>query len=1005
MIEAVFAVRATARRRGRDCEATHAMTDSPSAPKPRSIARSAARESLFRIGRYELDAGLRLLRRDGAEQKIQPRVFDLILYLVRHRDRVVSAEELLRALWPDVHVDKGSLYQAVKGARAALDAGSGAEEPIVAVYGRGYRFAAPVAEGERRGKHAVLAGRRAELHALDALLDQAVRGARRIAFVTGEAGIGKTALLDRVEDAARAAGMATVATAQCLESHEPAEPYRPVLEALESVCRTAAGRALAAALRRAAPTWLADIPSLRAAGDLPHDESATARTHRVRELADALEQAGVERPLVLLLEDLHWADPSTLDLLQTLARRREPTRLLVIATLRPTGPARALADMLRHYDGALEIPLGFLSEAHVAEMLEDRFPAGVADGLASWLHGRTSGNPLFVLELLTSLLDGGALHETPAGRVELARPLDALAPGVPATVRTLIERHVAAFVPEDRALLEVAAVVGRTAPAALVASGTADVDAGGAALEEVESRLHAVMRRTGCLVEGGLESWPDGTVSGRYRFVHELHRDSLYEAIPLGRRARLHRRIAARLEAAFASGDAPLAVLAHHFDRGAEAGRALVYYERALQLANRRCARDEGLYLAARALALAKDLEDETLRERAELDVRFALSPILTRSPAHPEAEANLLRAQALCEAHGDRARLASVLWARCYAALQREERGAADEIASALLATAERLGDPGRIALAHAALAQCHAMQCRFGEAIPHGERAILLHDCARDRALLDEAGLDVGVGAAIAAGFALWQSGRVGDAFARVEAAVAHARNCGHAYSLAWALNHAALFHYGAAALDTARGHAREAIRLATARGWDIDRSFGELFLAASTDPAQNRVPAMASAVAGFPAEAANESQTGRIAVMTLFAEAFVDAGDCEQASATIDAALAAGALLPDNPMEPALRRLKAQLLLDSDAAEAETELRRALAVARRLGVRVNELRVASSLARLAAARGERTEARSLLAPCVAAFAGEPAVEAVAEARALLAELDRHALVTEAG
>ncbi|HSO55128.1 MAG TPA: AAA family ATPase, partial [Actinomycetes bacterium] len=385
---------------------------------------------IYRFGDCELDDRRYELRRGGVPCHLEPQVFEVLAYLVRHRDRVVPRAELLDEIWGSRFVSDSALASRVKAARRAVGDSGRAQGLIRTVHGRGYQFLAPVRE---QGATAALpaaeapVGREAELARLGELYGLAEQGRRQLVFVTGEPGIGKTTLVEAFtgEVEGRRAGL--VARGQCLEQRGGSEPYLPIFDALERLCRDD-GQALAL-LSRLAPTWLAQLPALVEEADRAELERRAlgGTTERLlREAAAVLEAVAADRPLVLVLEDLHWADPSTVDLLAWLARRATPARLLVAGTYRPAdalaggAPIADAGAELRLRGLASELRLGELGPEAVAAVLGRGLPgAEVPDELARLVHRRTDGVPLFVVQLAQAWTDAGVLRPA-AGRWELA---------------------------------------------------------------------------------------------------------------------------------------------------------------------------------------------------------------------------------------------------------------------------------------------------------------------------------------------------------------------------------------------------------------------------------------------------------------------------------------------------------------------------------------------------------------------------------------------------------
>ena len=336
---------------------------------------------------FRLDPASQQLWRGAEVVPLRPKAFLLLRYLAEHPERLVSQEELLKAVWQHSHLSDGLLRGYIRELRQVL--GDDAKDPrfIETASGRGYRFIAPVTPTVPSpigsGGPAPLesppgfVGRQEELAQLHGALECALRGERQMVFVTGEAGIGKTALLDAFLAQVVGAQDLRVGRGQCIELLGAAEPYLPLLEALGGLARRAEGRALVSLLRRQAPTWLVQIPALieEAERDLLIRRGHGATPERMaRELSEALEALCAESPLLLWLEDLHWGDPSTVDLLAMLARRRAPARLLVVGTYRPADviagahPLRALVRELEAHAQCRGLPLGFLTSSEVTDI-------------------------------------------------------------------------------------------------------------------------------------------------------------------------------------------------------------------------------------------------------------------------------------------------------------------------------------------------------------------------------------------------------------------------------------------------------------------------------------------------------------------------------------------------------------------------------------------------------------------------------------------------------------
>src|SRR5262249_54417931 len=286
-------------------------------------------------------------------------------------------------------------------------------------------------------------GREAVLAQLHGCLAAARHGARQLVFVTGEAGIGKTTVLDVFVARATVDPKLMIARGQCIEHYGAGEAYLPVLEALGRLCRGPEHARLRALLHREAPMWLVQLPHLLnpdAREALQREVQGATRERMVRELAETLEVLTAERPLVLVLEDLQWSDYATLELLALLARRQEPARLVLLGTYRPVDvivsghPLKAVKLELQLHGRCVELPLEVLTGAEVAAYLVARFPGSVfPPELVRALHQRTDGQPLFLVRMVEYLLAQGVVVER-GGQLFLPAAVAEIEAHVPASL-------------------------------------------------------------------------------------------------------------------------------------------------------------------------------------------------------------------------------------------------------------------------------------------------------------------------------------------------------------------------------------------------------------------------------------------------------------------------------------------------------------------------------------------------------------------------------------------
>jgi predicted ATPase/DNA-binding winged helix-turn-helix (wHTH) protein len=467
---------------------------------------------------------------------LKPKTFAVLRHLIERPQRLVTKEDLLDALWGDVQVGEAVLKTHLREIRQALGDNARAPRFIETVHRRGYRFIAGVHQVSGSAPDHLphlassatpgVVGRHVELARLHDCLARAQRGQRQIVFVTGEPGIGKTSLVKAFLQGLGDRGDLRLASGQCIEPYGAGEPYLPILESMSRLCRAPGGARVIDVLTRHAPSWLAQMPGLLATaeGDARRPPAAGTTPQRMlREMAEALEALSSERPLALWLEDLHWADYSTLDLIAYFARRSGTARLMLLATYRPVQsasgehPLDAVEQDLLLHGQCERLSLAYLDEGAVAQYLDGRWPHhAFPPGLATLLHRRTEGNPLFMVSVVDSLVERGVVGQAD-GRWQLTVRLDEVTVGVPENLARMIAAELDRRDDRERRVLEAASVGGMEFATAAVAAA---LDEDAIHVDEVCTRL---ARRGQFVKAEGPAQWPDGTVSQRCGFIHALY--------------------------------------------------------------------------------------------------------------------------------------------------------------------------------------------------------------------------------------------------------------------------------------------------------------------------------------------------------------------------------------------------------------------------------------------------------------------------------------------------
>jgi DNA-binding winged helix-turn-helix (wHTH) protein/tetratricopeptide (TPR) repeat protein len=978
-------------------------------------------ERQIAFGPFRLDAADARLLREGQPVSLTPKAFDVLHYLASRPQRLVTKDELLSAVWPDVIVTDASVKVCVREIRKALDDEAKTPTYIETVHRRGYRFigtaaldvatpadmavravtAAPTTEHQAAPAAVpgyALVGRDAELQKLQECFRLASSGQRQFVFVSGGPGSGKTALAEAFLRGVGAADPILTLSGHCFEQFGTSEPYMPVWEGIGRLARERPSPVLSSLLARHAAAYAAPPPSPDAGGA---PVSARGTTERLlREMADGIETLAADAPVVLLVEDVHWADYSTLDLLSALARRRGPARLMVIATYRPAEilaaddhPLRGVVQGLLTAGLCREVALDFLDEAAVVAFLAARFGGGrLPPALASRLHQRTDGHPLFLVHLVDDLVAQGVITgqagmwqfsgDAAAGA---AHPCNESVPGwlavldtqIPQTVRAMIEANLQRLDRAARHVLEAAAVAGVEFSAAAVAAAT------GTDVVHAEEVCDQLARRHRFLEARGVAEWPDGTAASHFRFVHELYHNVVYEQVPVARRVRLHQLVGLRLESAWdARASEEAAGLAMHFEMGRDWPRAVKYLRHAANAAARQYAHREAAHYLSRALS-AVDRLPEPERAEHELDVlkHLGVNLQVTRGFAAPEVESVYARAYALCRSCDDVQRTYPVRWGIWLFHKVRSDLRRAREMCDELLAMARQSGNTAFLLQAHQAMCVTHLCLGVPDVTRDHMEQAAAVYDPAAHAGNTTSFGQDPGVATQAFGAVALWLLGRPREALEASGRSLELARRLDQPSSLAVALHFAAMLHQCRGDCAAAARWAQEEIDLAAEEGFSFWLAGGQVFrgwarvaAGARAGGADDAEGGLADIRRGLDAWIATGSRTYHSYFLGLYADALQRLGRHREALRPLDEGLSAAQLLPEGLYEAELYRLRGRSVrqLSGEAApqDAAECFDKALRIARAQGSRWFEWRAATDLAGLLRTRGRQREADDLLA-----------------------------------
>jgi DNA-binding winged helix-turn-helix (wHTH) protein/tetratricopeptide (TPR) repeat protein len=925
--------------------------------------------------RFQLSADGTLLVRDGAVVTLAPKVLQTLLVLVQHPGEVVRKEDLLQAVWPDSFVEDTGLTRNISLLRRSL--GEDGQRLVVTVARVGYRLTASVEHVEAAASSGIRAfghgnrahaergrpvvGREKELNRLRAEFEGADGGRGGILAITGEPGIGKTTVVEAFLQAVPRP--CSIGRGRCSERLAGAEPHLPVLEALVEV--TAHNPMVAGALRRVAPTWFQYVSPTSVDRIGASQPSRTGSPERlVRELTTFLEEATRAQPMVIFIEDLHWADVSTVDLLAHLAARLPRMRLLVLVTYRQRDMlvsghpfARLRGELMArgHLD---ELAVSLLGLDHVREYLKLAFgDAPVPTDVAALVFQRTEGNPLFMVEIVRYLRQRGIPSEVPA-----------MSRDVPDSLRGLIDRMLKSLDPATRQLLSIAAVQGYEFDSATVA-GVA-----GSATSEAEERLQSVDQIHALVRFDREDESADGALSLVYRFTHVLYQDALIGTLAPSRRIEWARQIAEALILSHAGRtDSIAGSLALLFDAGREFWKASEFFLTTSRHAARLFAFLPASELASRGLQCLRSARavDRSEASRRELDLTFArLVPLASiQGYASEEVETLTQRVVELSQELGDLSATAAALGATWIVRMVRGECTAARDAGTRLALLAEAADNAILLINAHMnAQIACHHLG-DFRQARVHAVAVMALSDRAprADRCI---GVLDPVVASLAESARNNWIIGYLSRAFSDAEAAVALGRELRHPDSLAFAwLFHGWMHGYAGdwqtclASTETGLGIARDSGSVQTLawnqciHGWALahvgDVETGRSEFSAAID--------------------ASKAIMGQVALpqfIAMMAEVLLLSDDLAGAETWLRQATEFERSHDDRYFSAQVRRLSAVCLARrGQLVEALAGLRDAIDVARSQGAVTFELRAALSLAAQDPEEG-RLALRSVLA-----------------------------------
>jgi len=686
------------------------------------------------------------------------------------------------------------------------------------------------------------------------------------------------------------------------------------------------------------------------------------------------------QPVLFILEDLHWTDPTTLEWLNLLIDQTPTASMLVLLTCRPH-----FQPSWSHKSYLSEVTVSRLSHTQVEQIV-----TGMTDGKAfpqemlAQIVEKTDGVPLFIEELTKTLLESGHLKETD-GHYELVGVFSTFA--IPATLQDSLMARLDRLV-TAKGIAQFGATIGRQFSYRLL-QAVSQLD---------ESTLQ---RELGRLVEAELLYQRGLFPQAAYTFKHALIQDAAYQSLLKSTRQHYHQRIAQVLEEQFSeTAEAQPELLAHHYTEAGLIEQAVGYWQKAGQNAVQRSAHVEAISHLRQGLALLQTLPETPERTRREVDMLIALGASLraTKASAAPEVGETYTRARQLCHSLHDPHQLFPVLDGLHGHYNVRAEYQTAQALGEQLLALAQQAQDTAMLQTAHRSLGTTWFWLGAPAAALTHLAQGIALYDPKQHRTSVFQHGDDSGVMCLSRGAWVLWLLGYPHQAFARSHEAMTLAQQLAHPFSLSVAFSWVAVVHQFRREVRATQERAEAAISLATEQGFPQWKAVGALLRGWALVQQGQAQAGIEQLTQGLTAWRATGAEQVRSYWLALLAEAHNVIGQPETGLAVLAEALVHVEHTGERYYEAEIHRLKGELLLQQSSdnqADAETCYQQAIDIARNQQAKSLELRATTSLAKLRQQQGKRQEAYDLLAPIYSWFTEGFDTADLQEAKALLEEL----------
>jgi class 3 adenylate cyclase/tetratricopeptide (TPR) repeat protein len=899
---------------------------------------------------------------------------------------------------------------------APLSITTGGKEEPVAVYRVERLLAEPKKARGIEGLHAELIGRDDELSKLEDALDEVLQGRGQVVSLTGEAGVGKSRLVAELKSHLHAEsqkGGAIWLEGRCLEMGMSTS-YRPFIdlfqehfawrfednetiravrirESIEEMVET--GELPSARMEEIGP-FLGNLLSVQFGGEW--DERLTAIDPQqikhetflaIRDFFIALSR---QAPLILVFEDLHWADSLSIDVISLLMESVMAERLFLLCVYRPDTENRSwnLATIAeRKCPGCCaRLHLGELTPLESRQLVDsllhiEELPAAVKDLILA----KSQGNPFFLEEVVRSLIDSGMVFQE-KDRWRAREELKTVE--VPENIQSVILSRVDHLDEELKHVLQNASAMGRLFKRRV--------------MEQLSQNKKHIDESLRALEHHELIYEEKAIPEEEYSFKHVLTQDTIYQSIPKHRRTALHRDVAEAIELLYRDGlDEHYEELAYHYSKSDNLEKATDFLLKAGEKAKRGSANEAALVYLEKGLAVIAFLPEESTTLERELDYRVALFPLLKAQKGYsaPKTAENLIRAQEICERIGDTPHLFTVLYALANKLKPEIQTGRG--YAEQLMDLARSKQDPALLLVAHVTLGGMLIFMGEFELGLEHYRQAITIYDSRKHHFLAFLYGPgDLGMSAHTWAARGLWYLGYPDQSLEMCEKGLSIARDLAHPYSLAISLAQTASIHLYQGNMQVFEQQMEQAYTLATQQALPTLRDTTTIrrgWVMVDQGRVEEGITMMLEAFNTF------KEREGWRNRADLMARAYGKARRVDKGLQIIEKELTDLPHTGHRMFEAELYRVKGALLLQTTGNEqkstieskAEGCFHKAIEVARQQRAKSWELRAATSLARLWQNQGKTIEARTRLAEIYGWFTEGFDTQDMKDAKALLSEL----------